>query len=153
MQLKGCTSCLLFIIMVFRTSADNESTGNSTNLALKGIIAIKAMSELASALGQSSDASSYSVRLFHPPSLAFHSEIPLSPEYRIELYQHLVFPRHLKLELPLTFLRQLRLLQLWVQHVRRSMAGHQPRLLYYSLRPDQFHRVRIHRLVEVRTRR
>ncbi|EIM87375.1 uncharacterized protein STEHIDRAFT_146778 [Stereum hirsutum FP-91666 SS1] len=42
------------------TSADAESTGNSTNLALKGIIAIKAMSELASALGQSSDASSYS---------------------------------------------------------------------------------------------
>lgn len=85
-RLKTCVNYLLFLIMVFRTSADAESTGNSTNLALKGIIAIKAMSELASALGQSSDASSYSVRVFLPPSLTSHSEMPLFLEYRIELY-------------------------------------------------------------------
>ncbi|THH08873.1 hypothetical protein EW146_g8851 [Bondarzewia mesenterica] len=41
-------------------SADLETSSNQTNLAIKGIIAIQAMSQLSSGLGQSSDAEHYS---------------------------------------------------------------------------------------------
>ncbi|TFY68763.1 hypothetical protein EVG20_g3433 [Dentipellis fragilis] len=45
-----------------QASPDTQYTTNQTNLAIKGIIAIKAMSDLSSALGQFSDAQQYSVR-------------------------------------------------------------------------------------------
>ena len=49
-----------------RTSADGESTANMTNLAIKGIIGVKAMAEISRALVQHSDAENYDVR--HTPS-------------------------------------------------------------------------------------
>ena len=42
---------------------DQESQGNTTNLAIKGIIAIQAMSEISKALKQDSDTVHYAVRL------------------------------------------------------------------------------------------
>ncbi|KAK0199055.1 hypothetical protein F5146DRAFT_118290 [Armillaria mellea] len=42
------------------TDADGLSNTNMTNLAIKGIIAIKAMSEISQALGRSEDAATYS---------------------------------------------------------------------------------------------
>ena len=44
-----------------RLSADGLSTNNQTNLAIKGIIAIKAMSEMSSIVNQSADVDKYSV--------------------------------------------------------------------------------------------
>lgn len=44
-----------------RTSADSNSENNQVNLAVKGIIAIEAMSKIASVVGNSDDASSFSV--------------------------------------------------------------------------------------------
>ena len=44
------------------TDADGLANTNRTNLAIKGIIAIKAMSEISQALGKSQDAETYSVR-------------------------------------------------------------------------------------------
>ena len=44
-----------------RQSADNESGGNLSNLALKGIIGIQAMAQISEVAGQDSDASRYSV--------------------------------------------------------------------------------------------
>ncbi|KAI0066101.1 hypothetical protein BV25DRAFT_1797287 [Artomyces pyxidatus] len=41
-------------------SADNDPTNNQTNLALKGIIAVKAMSQICTSLNQSADADYYS---------------------------------------------------------------------------------------------
>ncbi|KIP05603.1 hypothetical protein PHLGIDRAFT_108072, partial [Phlebiopsis gigantea 11061_1 CR5-6] len=43
-----------------QTSADGDSTVNSTNLAIKGIIAINAMAQISAALHQNSDADHYS---------------------------------------------------------------------------------------------
>ena len=45
-----------------RSSADGLSANNQTNLAIKGIIAIKAMSEMSSIVKQSADVDKYSVR-------------------------------------------------------------------------------------------
>ena len=45
-----------------RSSADGLSTNNQTNLAIKGIIAIQAMSEMCSIVMQAADADWYSVR-------------------------------------------------------------------------------------------
>jgi hypothetical protein len=45
-----------------RVSADGLSTNNQTNLAIKGIIAIKAMSEMSSIVRQTADVDKYSVR-------------------------------------------------------------------------------------------
>jgi hypothetical protein len=45
-----------------RSSADGLLTNNQTNLAIKGIIAIKAMAEMSSIVKQSADADKYSVR-------------------------------------------------------------------------------------------
>lgn len=45
----------------FRTTADGDSTGNLTNLAIKGIIAIKAMSQISAVIHQDTDAEHYSV--------------------------------------------------------------------------------------------
>ncbi|EPT04923.1 hypothetical protein FOMPIDRAFT_1057715 [Fomitopsis schrenkii] len=42
-----------------QTSADNQGNANMTNLAIKGIIAIRAMAEISSALGKHDDAQSY----------------------------------------------------------------------------------------------
>ena len=44
-----------------RSTADGDSTTNSTNLAIKGIIAIKAMAQISAALHQDSDANHYAV--------------------------------------------------------------------------------------------
>ena len=49
--------------VLYRSSADLDTTANQTNLAVKGIIAIKAMSDLSSALGHSDDATGYAVSL------------------------------------------------------------------------------------------
>ena len=45
-----------------RLSADRLLTNNQTNLAIKGIIALKAMSEMSSIVNQSADVDQYSVR-------------------------------------------------------------------------------------------
>lgn len=45
-----------------RMSADALSAANMTNLAIKGIIGIQAMSEIARAVGQSDDCQHYAVR-------------------------------------------------------------------------------------------
>lgn len=45
-----------------RSSADNLTSANQTNLAIKGIIALEAMSKMSTIVKQSSDASKYSVR-------------------------------------------------------------------------------------------
>jgi hypothetical protein len=44
-----------------RSSADNLSVNNQTNLAIKGIIAIKAMSNMSSVVNKTADANKYSV--------------------------------------------------------------------------------------------
>lgn len=44
-----------------RSSGDGLSVGNQTNLAIKGIIGIQAMSEMCSILGQVTEANNYSV--------------------------------------------------------------------------------------------
>jgi hypothetical protein len=44
-----------------RSSADGLTTNNQTNLAIKGIIAIKAMSEMSSIVNQTADVDKYSV--------------------------------------------------------------------------------------------
>ena len=45
-----------------RLSADGLATDNQTNLAIKGIIAIKAMSEMSSIVEHAPDVDKYSVR-------------------------------------------------------------------------------------------
>lgn len=47
-----------------RTTADGQSNANLTNLAIKGLIGIRAMAEISSALGEGDDAERYRVR--HP---------------------------------------------------------------------------------------
>ena len=44
-----------------RSSADGLSVSNQTNLAIKGIIAIEAMSKMSAVVSQSGDANKYSV--------------------------------------------------------------------------------------------
>jgi hypothetical protein len=44
-----------------RSSADGLTFSNQTNLAIKGIIAIEAMSKMSSIVKQTSDANKYSV--------------------------------------------------------------------------------------------
>ena len=44
-----------------RTSADNLSVSNQTNLAIKGIIAIEAMSNMSAVVNQTDDVNKYSV--------------------------------------------------------------------------------------------
>ena len=44
-----------------RSSADGLTTNNQTNLAIKGIIAIKAMSKMSSVVNQVADAEKYNV--------------------------------------------------------------------------------------------
>jgi hypothetical protein len=44
-----------------RHSADDLSVNNQTNLAIKGIIAIEAMSKMSSVVNQTADANNYSV--------------------------------------------------------------------------------------------
>ena len=46
---------------VFRTNYD-VSSASSVNIALKGIIGIRAMAEIAHAVGQDADATQYGVR-------------------------------------------------------------------------------------------
>jgi hypothetical protein len=45
-----------------RSSADGLSTNNQTNLAIKGIIAIQAMSKMSSIVKEAADVDKYSVR-------------------------------------------------------------------------------------------
>ena len=47
---------------LLRSSADGLSTNNQTNLAIKGIIAIQAMSKMSSIVKQTADVDKYSVR-------------------------------------------------------------------------------------------
>ena len=47
------------MLSYFRESADGQTMANMTNLALKGIIGIKAMTELAEVAGESKDAKYY----------------------------------------------------------------------------------------------
>ena len=48
-----------------RSSADGLSVSNQTNLAIKGIIGIQAMSKMCSILGQVTEAKNYSVRTIY----------------------------------------------------------------------------------------
>lgn len=50
-----------FINHWIRFSADQNTVSNQTNLALKGIVAIKAMSQLSEAVGNSADAQLFAV--------------------------------------------------------------------------------------------
>ena len=50
---------------LYRSSADGLTADNQTNLAIKGIIAIKAMSKMSSILNRSVDVDKYSVRTDH----------------------------------------------------------------------------------------
>ena len=47
---------------LLRSSADGLSTNNQTNLAIKGIIAIQAMSKMSSIVHQTADVDKYFVR-------------------------------------------------------------------------------------------
>jgi hypothetical protein len=47
---------------LYRSSADGLTADNQTNLAIKGIIAIKAMSKMSSIFNRSADVDKYSVR-------------------------------------------------------------------------------------------
>lgn len=47
---------------LYRFSADGLMTDNQTNLAIKGIIAIEAMSKMSSIVSQAPDVDKYSVR-------------------------------------------------------------------------------------------
>ena len=47
--------------MECRITADNERNDNVANLALKGIIGVKAMAEISRAMGQDADALLYDV--------------------------------------------------------------------------------------------
>ena len=53
------------IDLLYRSSADGLTADNQTNLAIKGIIAIKAMSKMSSIFNRSADVDKYSVRA-HP---------------------------------------------------------------------------------------
>lgn len=46
---------------MIRSSADEQSTANMTNLAIKGLMGIQAMAEISTALDESSDAQQYGV--------------------------------------------------------------------------------------------
>ena len=47
--------------IILRDSADGLTNPNMTNLAIKGIIGVKAMAEIARVLGKESDAAEYGV--------------------------------------------------------------------------------------------
>ena len=53
---------LLTRLPLCRMSADSETIANSTNLALKGILGVKAMAEISRALNHVDDAAVYDVR-------------------------------------------------------------------------------------------
>lgn len=58
----------------FRATADGQDSANMTNLAIKGLIAIQAMSEISDAVGESSDADSFGVitsSIFRIQSIAY----------------------------------------------------------------------------------
>ena len=52
---------VLMILLTHRETADNQGNANMTNLAIKGIIAIRAMAEISSVLGKHDDAQSFAV--------------------------------------------------------------------------------------------
>lgn len=58
------TSSFHLHFVPIRFSADQNTVSNQTNLALKGIVAIKAMSQLSTALGNGADAQLYAVSIF-----------------------------------------------------------------------------------------
>ena len=51
-----------------RVSADGESQANMTNLAIKGIIGVKAMAEISRAVGIDTNAQLYDVRRLVQPA-------------------------------------------------------------------------------------
>ena len=51
--------------IILRDSADGLTNPNMTNLAIKGIVGIKAMAEIASLVGDTTRADNYSVRACH----------------------------------------------------------------------------------------
>lgn len=51
----------MLTIHVKRVSADGDNVVNTTNVAIKGIIALKAMAEISRALGKDADADTYQV--------------------------------------------------------------------------------------------
>ena len=54
-----------FVIYSVVRTADSISQFNSTNLALKGIVALRAMSEISKVVGSQNDADGYSVSIPH----------------------------------------------------------------------------------------
>jgi glutaminase A-like protein len=52
-------------MQVFRWPRDNLFVNNQTNLAIKGIIAIEAMSKMSSVINQAADVNKYSVCTGH----------------------------------------------------------------------------------------
>lgn len=50
-------------ILYDRMSADNQGNANMTNLAIKGIIGVKAMAQISHALHHDDDGQAYDVRL------------------------------------------------------------------------------------------
>ncbi len=53
--------CLMLLIDIDRQTANAETTANMTNLALKGIIGVKAMVEISRVVGNEIDAQEYDV--------------------------------------------------------------------------------------------
>ena len=53
----------IYLSALVRISADGESQANMTNLAIKGIIGVKAMGEISLAVGEDDDAQTYEVCL------------------------------------------------------------------------------------------
>ena len=92
MRLCAASHFTAAFLTAFRVSTDDflGAQANSSNLALKGIIAIKAMSEIRAALNMSDSNPSYSVCLDCVAKLAF-SQYPSG--YCRELHQPMVDPR------------------------------------------------------------
>ena len=107
-----------------RSSADGLLTNNQTNLAIKGIIAIKAMSEMSSIVRQTADADKYSVR---EPSYMLASEIDLSTEYSGESLCSMERSCTCKRSTPPCGIRTDRLVDIRLQFICRYMARHRRR--------------------------
>lgn len=71
-----------------RTNADSEQQANMTNLAVKGIIGIKAMAEISQTLGNVSDAQYFSVRRNYQ-CRSYLQWANTDVGYRGELFKHL----------------------------------------------------------------
>lgn len=66
--------CEWLNIQTPRLTADQLSKANSTNLAIKGIIGIQALSQISQILNKESDSTHYAVRDFHSTILVVYRD-------------------------------------------------------------------------------